>query len=172
MRSTAEQQRRHYEKHNNDLSDAGYREHLMRVIRPLRSLLGENANGLDYGCGPILSIGTLMKAEGIECHSFDPLFFPDDTLLTEDTYDFITCSEVAEHFNDPHKEFQNLYEMLRPGGFLAVMTQLPPLSFKGWWYHRDPTHVVFYSEETFDWIAKHWNMRPVFLAENVFILQK
>ena len=172
VRSTSDQQRRHYQKHNNDLSDMGYREHLMRVIRPLRSLLGENANGLDYGCGPILSIGALMKTEGIDCHSFDPFFFPDQSLLTSDTYDFITCAEVVEHFNDPHNQFQHLYEMLRPDGLLAVMTQLPPPSFKGWWYHRDPTHVAFYSEETFDWIARYWHMSRMVSADNVFILRK
>jgi hypothetical protein len=44
--------------------------------------------------------------------------------------------------------------MLKPKGVLGVVTRRVPDDFEGWWYHRDPTHVVFYSERTFEWIAE------------------
>jgi hypothetical protein len=59
--------------------------------------------------------------------------------------------------------------MLKPRGLLAVNTQRVPDTFENWWYHRDPTHVVFYSLNTFLWIAAHLklslqrNVGPVFI---------
>jgi hypothetical protein len=45
--------------------------------------------------------------------------------------------------------------MLRPGGWLAVMTcfQTDDARFGGWHYRMDPTHVVFYRSGTFVTIA-------------------
>lgn len=169
--TTPEQARAHYAKHNNDLSNTGYRAHLLKLITPLAPLLTANASGLDYGCGPILSIEPLLRELGIECTSFDPFFFPSSAPLTNNSHDFITCSEVVEHFADPIGEFMKLRCMLKPRGLLAVMTQVAPQAFESWWYHRDPTHVVFYSPETFSWIARRLNMSLVVASEDVFILQ-
>jgi hypothetical protein len=155
VRATPSQERAHYLKHNNDLADAGYREHLLKVVGPLVLRLPPSAVGLDYGCGPVLSVEPLMRERGFRCHSYDPIFSPRPELLTENTYNYIACCEVAEHFQHPREEFFRLHALLRPGGVLALMTRLPPDTFDTWWYQRDPTHVVFYSERTFAWIAGH-----------------
>lgn len=154
VRANRAQERAHYEKHNNDLEDEGYRAHLLRLVEPLVSLLPRDAVGLDYGCGPVLSIEPLMRERGIRCVSYDPIFFPRRDLLTTDTYDYISCCEVSEHFQEPGAEFSRLGAMLKPKGVLGVVTRRVPDDFEGWWYHRDPTHVVFYSERTFEWIAE------------------
>jgi SAM-dependent methyltransferase len=169
IRATQEQQRAHYAKHNNDISDPGYREHLLRLLTPLLPLLPDGALGLDYGCGPTTSMEVLMKERQIQCHSFDPFFFPQTTLLRERAYDFITCSEVVEHFHEPHKELPRILALLKPGATLAIMTQFPPRAFEEWWYHRDPTHVVFYSLSTFEWIARRWSLDTVVTATNMVI---
>jgi 2-polyprenyl-3-methyl-5-hydroxy-6-metoxy-1,4-benzoquinol methylase len=70
-------------------------------------------------------------------------------------YDFITCTEVAEHFRTPAEEFDQLGAMLRPGGWLALMTtfQTEDARFANWHYRMDPTHVVFYRAATLAHIA-------------------
>lgn len=171
IRATPEGERLHYAKHNNDLTNPGYREHLMKLIQPLRHNLQPNAVGLDFGCGPTLSIEKLFLEDGIRCSSFDPFFFADTSLLTPQTYDFITCSEVVEHFHAPHLEFTKLASMLNPHGLLAIMTQTVPEGFKEWWYHRDPTHVVFYSPQTFLWIAERWALKVIHQEEHIVLLR-
>src|SRR3546814_13943890 len=47
--------------------------------------------------------------------------------------------------------FDRLGRLLRPGGWLAVMTrfQSDDVPFAGWHYRRDPTHVTFYRAAPF-----------------------
>ncbi|HPA59829.1 MAG TPA: methyltransferase domain-containing protein [Synergistales bacterium] len=46
---------------------------------------------------------------------------PDERVFRNE-YDFIICSEVAEHSHSPGKEFEKMHDLLRPGGILVVMT--------------------------------------------------
>ena len=172
VRSTPEQERAHYAKHNNDIQSDGYREHLCRLLDRVLGYAPAGSLGLDYGCGPAISIEVLARERGGACHSYDPHFFPATAHLRDDTYDFITCSEVAEHFADPAQEFERLSAMLKAGGILGVMTQLVPDAFAEWWYHRDPTHLVFYSPRVFDWIAERYGLQLLERSGGVFILRK
>jgi len=52
------------------------------------------------------------------------LFRPGSEALTR-TCDFITCTEVAEHFHRPADEFRRLDALLKPGGWLALMQKEP-----------------------------------------------
>ena len=43
-------------------------------------------------------------------------------------------------------------ERLEEGGYLALQTQFHPNdveAFKKWYYHQDPTHIVFFTAKTF-----------------------
>lgn len=172
VRATPSQERAHYEKHNNDLTNSGYRDHLLKLVVPLLTVLPSDALGLDYGCGPVLSIEPLMRERGQRCVSFDPIFFPQEELLTPNTYDFITCCEVPEHFKEPRLEFSRLHEMVKRGGVLGIVTKPVPDEFEGWWYHRDPTHLVFYSERTFAWLADHFDFELMELRGDVVLTRK
>jgi hypothetical protein len=172
VRATPSQERAHYEKHNNDLANQGYRDHLLMVVTPLASYLPPGALGLDYGCGPVLSIEPLMRELGVACVSYDPIFATRQELLTSDTYDYISCCEVVEHFTDPRREFDRLHAMLKKGGVLGIKTRLVPEDFSTWWYHRDPTHVVFYSERTFDWIAVYFGFELLEHHEGIALMRK
>lgn len=149
---TKEQEINRYRQHANDPNDIGYRNFLGHLVNPLLTKLSPTSRGLDFGCGPTKTIEAVFREQNISCVSYDPYFFCENKLL-EETYDFIACSEVAEHFFSPHREFKKLKLMLKPKGWLGLMTQSPPEDFKNWWYHRDPTHVVFYPLETLQWIA-------------------
>lgn len=172
VRPTADQERAHYVKHNNDLQSGGYREHLSRLLDRVIAHVPTDSVGLDYGCGPVLSIEVLAQERGVECRSYDPHFFPATSLLLVGGYDFITCSEVAEHFARPDHEFERLCAMLKVGGILGVMTQLVPEDFADWWYHRDPTHLIFYSPRVFEWIAQRYHLQIVERSGGVFIFRK
>lgn len=155
-----EAERKRYEQHRNDPEDPGYRRFLYRTAGPLLDRLWPGCRGLDFGCGPSSAMGRIMEANGHFMHVYDPFFEPDETVL-ERTYDFITCTEVVEHFHYPKAEFERLGGLLNPGGYLAVMTcfQTDDEKFANWHYRRDFTHVVFYREETFGVIARQrgWN---------------
>jgi hypothetical protein len=99
-------------------------------------------------------LGAMMTEAGHGVTLYDPYFQPDPVPL-QAVYDFITCTEVVEHFHRPAEEFDRLGAMLRPGGWLAVMTcfQTDDTRFAQWHYRKDQTHVVFYRAETLQRIA-------------------
>ncbi|MCO4745358.1 MAG: class I SAM-dependent methyltransferase [Proteobacteria bacterium] len=149
-----EAERAVYEEHDNTVADAGYRRFLSKLADPLLARVRASSTGLDFGCGPGPALAAMLREAGHTVAVFDPFFFPDATVLDQ-TYDFVTCTEVVEHLHQPGVVFDQLGTLLRTGGTLAVMTcfQTDDARFAGWNYRRDPTHVVFYREETMRFIA-------------------
>lgn len=139
----------YYLRHENDPDDAGYRRFLSKLALPLLSRLQPASRGLDYGCGDGPALAAMLREAGHQVALYDPFFHPDPRPLRQ-TYDFVTCTEAAEHFRQPAAEFERLMSLVRPGGWLAVMTcfQTDDAAFADWHYRRDPTHVAFYREET------------------------
>lgn len=164
---------RHYALHENDVDNPGYRQFLGRIAGPLLERLPPAQQGLDYGCGPGPALAAILCEAGHRMHVYDPIFAPDPAPLQR-TYDFVTCTETAEHFHAPVKEFARLKEMLRPGGVLALMTcfQTEDARFADWHYRKDPTHVVFYREKTFRTLASLWDWRAEIPVKDVVFLFK
>lgn len=105
---------------------------------------------------------------------YDSFFWPDPTPL-KTTYDFIVASEVLEHFYQPMVDLELIWTCLKPGAWLGVMTQIftPETDFSSWYYRRDPTHVVFYSRQTFQWIATHFGFTKLtYVGERIALLQR
>ena len=173
LRLNAEAERAHYGTHENDPADARYRAFLARLATPLAERLAPGAEGLDFGSGPQPVLAMMMREQGFDVRAYDPFFFPDADELRR-SYDFIACSETAEHFFDPAAEFAQLDAMLRPGGWLGVMTELlaDDAAFTGWRYARDPTHVSFYRMETMRWIAARFGWTPHEAGRNVVLFEK
>lgn len=163
----------HYRLHDNRVDDPDYRQFLTRLTTPLLEKLTAPQAGLDFGCGPGPALATMLSEAGHNMSVYDPLFFADAAVL-EQTYDFITATEVIEHLHRPAAVFAQLFAMLRPGGWLAVMTSFPPdlAQFEKWHYRRDPTHVIFYRPATLSWIAAHHNADCDSPAANVALLRK
>ena len=168
---TADAERTHYLTHENDVQDPRYRAFLSRVADPLLARLQPGARGLDYGCGPGPALAAMLLDAGHAVALYDPFFVP-DTAVLDDRYDFVTCTEVAEHFHDPAGEFARLAAMLKPGGILAVMTmfQTDDDRFDGWHYRLDPSHVVFYRPETFAWLAARHGLACEIIRKDVAFL--
>lgn len=163
----------HYRLHHNDPDDAAYRQFLDRLAQPLLARITPASHGLDYGCGPGPALAAMLREAGHTVALFDPQFEPNLGVLNT-RYDFVTCSETAEHFHDPAAEFRRFDALLKPGGWLALMTGFLPEAdaFAKWHYRRDPTHVVFYAEATFRIIAQQWGWQCAFPARNVVLMQK
>lgn len=162
-----------YRLHRNDVNDPGYRRFLAKLVDPLAHRLPAGAHGLDYGCGPGPVGAVMLRERGFAVAEFDPVFAPEQALLNRQ-YDFILCSEVFEHFHRPAQEIARLDGLLKPGGWLGVMTgfERPEQDFATWHYRRDPTHVVFYREATLRWIAAERGWELVVPVRNVALFRQ
>ncbi|MSR45029.1 MAG: class I SAM-dependent methyltransferase [Phycisphaerales bacterium] len=166
-------ERARYESHRNDPTDPRYRAFLGRLAEPLLARLPAAQCGLDYGCGPGPALAQMLREAGHAMRLWDPFFHPDEGAL-KCVYDFVTCTETAEHFQHPMKEFSRIDGLLKPRGWLAVMTtfQTDDARFEQWYYRRDPTHVSFYTEFTLQHIARSRGWECEIPAANVSIMRK
>jgi len=172
-RLPSEKEYAQYLKHKNNSADPGYRKFLLKLANPLLEKLVPGQQGLDYGCGPGPLLARILNEAGHNMSLFDPFFSPYHDLLNR-CYDFITCTETLEHFHQPAREFSRFHRMLRPGGWLAIMTcfQTDDARFATWHYRRDPTHVVFYREETLRKIAGNFDWSCEIPVKDIALMQK
>ena len=168
-----EAERERYLLHENDPADEGYRTWLRNLLDEVTPLVAPGAEGLDYGCGAPAVLVMMLRERGFRVEGWDLYFAPDATLL-ERTYDFVTCSETAEHFREPLAEFERLGRLLRPGAVLGVMTQMLAdwCGFRDWHYHSDATHVCFYSQRTMRRIGERFGWCVSFPREHVAVFRK
>lgn len=162
-----------YRRHRNDPADPAYRRFLDRLAAPLLARLAPRSTGLDFGCGPGPALADMLAAAGHHVALYDPCFVPDASVL-ERRYDFVTCTEVVEHFHRPAEAFARLDALLRPGAWLGIMTcfQTDDARFARWHYRRDPTHVVFYRAATFERIAARFGWQCETPAKDVVLMRK
>jgi hypothetical protein len=163
----------HYGTHQNDVRDARYRNFLSRLTVPLVERLPAGSEGLDYGSGPAPALAEMLREQGFRVEIYDPFFAPGPGVLRRD-YDFVTASEVVEHFFSPREEFERLDGMIRPGGWLGIMTEprSGTLPLQGWRYARDPTHVSLYAPATLQWLAQHFGWTVEFSRGAVSLFRK
>ena len=169
---SASEEKRHYDQHENDPADLRYRVFLSRLATPLLQRLKPGDCGLDFGCGPGPTLSVMLAEAGYPVALYDPIYVPDATVFAA-AYDFITASEVVEHFREPGFELERLRRLIRPGGLLALMTKrvLSAAAFTKWHYITDPTHVAFFSDETFHWLAGRWGAKLDLIGPDVALLQ-
>ncbi|MGZ0080135.1 class I SAM-dependent methyltransferase [Methylomonas sp. YC3] len=170
---TPSQEKAIYDLHQNTIDDPGYIEFLSRLAKPLLRKLPNNSIGLDYGCGPGPALAELFKAQGHRVNVYDP-FYADFPEHLQGTYEFIVCTEVVEHFRAPQREFDTLFRLLKPGGWLGIMTKLviDAEAFAKWHYKNDQTHIAFFSRPTFHWLAAHYHCQIEFIGNDAIILQR
>ena len=163
-----------YLMHNNDPSDSGYRVFLSRLWDVLKPRLAGGSTGLDFGCGPGPALAQMMQEDGFKVSLFDPYFFPDRSVLKRQ-YDFVTCTETAEHLRSPLEEFKLIDSVLVAEGHFGVMTGMiaeDRSEFASWYYQRDPTHIAFYSRRTMLWVGREMVWDVEFPSPNVTLFRK
>lgn len=154
---TPEEEKSVYDHHENSSDDPRYRRFLSRLFVPLSQRLVPDSFGLDFGSGPGATLSVMFEEAGHSMKIYDPFYAPDVKPL-QLHYDFITASEVVEHLHHPRRELDRLWSCLKPNGSLGIMTKrvIDQEAFSRWHYKNDPTHVCFFSIETFRWLAEHW----------------
>ncbi|WP_321533091.1 class I SAM-dependent methyltransferase [uncultured Desulfuromonas sp.] len=170
---TSHEEKAEYDLHENTPDDDGYRRFLSRLFNPLQQRLTDHALGLDFGCGPGPTLSVMASESGLQMKLYDPFYAPDHSVLAQ-RYDFITATEVVEHLHRPGAELDRLWDLLQPGGILAIMTKLviDQQAFTTWHYKNDRTHVRFFSRQTFHWLAEKWQAQLAFIDKDVIFLRK
>jgi len=166
-----DEEKKRYETHNNDINDSGYVDFLNKIIHPLKEHINIDMKGLDYGSGPSPVLSMLLGNDGFKVDAYDPHF---STIKLKESYDFITSTEVVEHFYHPIESFEDINSHLIQGGFLAIMTSIfyDEIDFDRWYYRHDNTHVSFYAPKSLDYIENYFNYQRVYEGNNTIIWKK
>lgn len=156
----AQKEKERYDLHNNDASDTHYQNFISPITEAVTYHFTPTAVGLDFGAGKSSAICKVLDDKNYNIQPYDP-FFNDNKALLAQMYDYITSSEVIEHFYEPKKEFSRLKGLLKPNGALFCMTHLydENIDFEKWYYKNDPTHVFIYQEKTIEYICKTFEFR-------------
>ena len=170
---SAEKEKAYYDLHQNHPDDQSYRQFLSRLLNPIKEKLTAGDCGLDFGSGPGPTLSIMFAELGYPMKVYDHFYANDGYVLQQD-FDFITATETVEHLHHPHTELERLWNILKPGGYLGIMTKLviDCEAFANWHYKTDPTHVCFFSRETFLWLAELWQAKAEFFGNDVIVFQK
>ena len=162
-----------YDLHQNHPGDPGYRNFLQRLATPLATRLAAGSRGLDFGCGPGPTLSLMLEELGHTVSLYD-IFYAVNERVWQCRYQFITATEVVEHLSQPGRELLRLWRHLEPGGILAVMTKrvINPERFASWHYKNDPTHICFFSEQSFEWLGHQWGVKPEFIGGDIVLFTK
>lgn len=147
-----------YQKHNNDVKDAGYQNFVSPITNAVFRDFSENDKGLDFGAGPGPVIAKLLTEKLFNIKLYDPYFHNNEKLI-DSRYNYIVCCEVMEHFSNPNHEFSLLKQLMLPKGKLYCLTHIydESIEFSNWYYKNDPTHIFFYHKKTLEWIKEEYN---------------
>lgn len=170
---SAEEEKAAYDHHQNSPDDPDYRRFLSRLFIPVNQQLPPGSHGLDFGSGPGPTLSKMFEEAGHSMTIYD-YFYANDRSVLEQPYDFITATEVVEHLHRPNQELEGLWHILKPGGILGIMTKRVKNreAFAKWHYKNDLTHVCFFSEATFQWLAEQWQAELTIVGNDVVLLKK
>ena len=170
---TPEAEKKHYLHHNNDPEDVRYQAFVSPVTNALLRDFELQHKGLDFGSGTGSPILKVLIDNNYDVAQYD-LYFHDNKELLEQQYDYIACSETAEHFKDPYTEFKQLFNLLKPNGKLYIMTDRFEESrdFGTWFYKTDPTHVFLYHAGAFEWIRDEFGFSNAEIDNRLVILSR
>lgn len=154
-----------YSKHQNSLGQKDYVDYLVDFIHKAILPYHQGYKLLEFGSGPTPVLSHILKHRyQFEVKKFDKHFEKDKQYL-DHCYDVISCTEVLEHIANPMEVFKEWLTLLKENGIISIMTLFHPSSneeFFDWWYIRDRTHVIFFSERTFEWIADKFGLEIEF----------
>jgi len=159
-----------YEEHNNDINDLGYQKFVSPITNAILKDYSSKDTGLDFGAGTGPVISKTLKEQDFDIKLYDPFFhnYPD---LLKQSYEYIACCEVIEHFHYPNKEFQLLKNLLKKNGSLYCMTDIydRTIDFHKWYYKNDLTHVFIYQKETLEWIKNNFGFSNLSINNRLVI---
>jgi hypothetical protein len=150
-----------------NVSDTGYMQRNINLSQKLTILLAlffdKNGNFLDYAGG--YGVFTrIMRDIGFD-------FYWDDKYTTNlfargfehqsiNKYEAVTTFESFEHFVNPMDEIESLLKISKNIIFSTELLPNPIPNPQDWWYYGldHGQHISFYSQKTFEFIAKKYNL--------------
>lgn len=170
-----QEEKERYDSHENSGEDSGYVSYLKTISDAMTPHLQRGSQGLDFGCGRTTVLSELLEKNDFKVDAYDLYFFPREEVWGK-KYDFIVLSEVIEHLATPYETMKRLSSLLNSTGVIFVKTKLypkNPLDFKNWFYKRDKTHVQFFSDESFSFLAKELSLNSCEkIGEDLFLFKK
>jgi 2-polyprenyl-3-methyl-5-hydroxy-6-metoxy-1,4-benzoquinol methylase len=169
---SAEEEKQHYEKHNNDVFDERYQAFVSPIVNAVLHDFYPEAKGLDFGSGTGPVIAKMLTDKDFQVQNYD-LFFANEPSLLKQKYDYVSCCEVMEHFHHPHQEFELLKRLLLPNGKLYCKTEVFKnlQSFENWYYKDDFTHVFIYQLKTLEWIKSEFSFSNLIVKEKLIVFE-
>ena len=169
---TTEEEKAHYEKHNNDVFDERYQNFVSPIVNAVLQDFSPEAKGLDFGSGTGPVIAKMLTDKGYQVQNYD-LFFANDNALLNQKYDYVSCCEVMEHFHQPYKEFELLKSLLLPKGKLYCKTEIfnNQKPFENWYYKDDFTHVFIYQPKTLGWLKNEFQFSNLIIKEKLIVFE-
>ena len=138
-------------------------EDINRRLEAIRAMPNAGSKKLlDFGCG----FGTMLNAlaSDFEVSGLEPdegarlaargeghkVYSDTNEILNQNSkFDFVTLFHVVEHFYEPSVEFQRIYEILNPGGYLIIETP-----------NSNDALLTFYENEEFQKFT-YWSHHPM-----------
>ena len=169
---TAEEEKSHYEKHNNDVFDERYQAFVSPIVEAILHDFSPDTQGLDFGSGTGPVIAKMLTDKGFQVQNYD-LFFANEPSLLKQKYDYVSCCEVMEHFHHPYQEFELLKSLLLPKGKLYCKTEVytNQKPFENWYYKDDFTHVFIYQPKTLEWIKNEFHFSNLVIKEKLIVFE-
>ncbi len=115
----------------------------------------------------------MFEEQGYDMSLYDLYYYPESSVLNN-SYDFVTATEVIEHLYEPNLVWQQWLSLIKPLGWLGLMTKMvvDVDAFAKWHYKNDQTHVVFFSRATFEYLAQRDELALEFIGNDVILLRK
>ncbi|MCK4588327.1 class I SAM-dependent methyltransferase [Candidatus Woesebacteria bacterium] len=138
-------------------------------LRKIEKRFGKKGKLLDVGCalGDCLIEAEKLgwkNAEGLEISNYACKYakrrgvkikkdYLKRGMYKKNTFDVVTYQDVIEHISNPVYELKKVYEILKPGGIIFIVTPdvggLWSKMLGSLWYHYKPEeHVVYFSKRT------------------------
>lgn len=170
---TIKEEKSRYEMHNNDVNDERYQTFVSPIVNSILNDFKKSDKGLDFGSGTGPVITKMLRDKDYDIQEYDP-FFANHPEALDKKYNYIACCEVIEHFHYPKKEFELLFNLLKPGGKLYCKTDLfsETKNFDSWGYKNDPTHVFFYHAKTMEWIQQNIGFKSIKIDRRLIVFEK
>lgn len=167
------EEKNRYDLHENSIKDKGYVKFLSEIVQAIVNRIEPPSFGLDFGSGPTPVLAEILQKSGFKINIYDT-FYAEYPEVLKEKYEFISLSEVAEHFYKPAEEFNELIKLLKPNAYLFAMTSCTDTikDFQNWYYMKDDTHVCFYATESMEYIAKKYELMLEKVSEKLFVFQK
>ncbi len=110
-----------YNNHQNSLENSGYVKMFEDFLDYFWDDLSNKERSLDFGSGPTPVLSQLLHKRGTYVDCYDKFYQPIKCFENQ-SYDFITSTEVFEHLDDPQATLTLLANHLKPKGIIALMT--------------------------------------------------